>query len=56
MNFKLLIPTLIPVLGVLLEAFSGVVGPFLANNPTVALLVITVNTAIANLLRSPTQK
>ncbi len=55
MDLKKLWPTLIPVLGILIEQFSGVIGPFLASNPTVSLLVMTVVTALANVVKSPTQ-
>lgn len=53
--FKKLWPTLIPVLGVLIEQFSGVIGPFLAAHPSISLLVITIVTAVANITKSPTQ-
>lgn len=46
-------PTLIPLLGVLIESSSGAVAPWLAAHPTVALLVVTLVTALANLTRSP---
>ena len=50
MNWKKFIPTLLPVVGLLLSAFSDQITTFLAANPTLSLVLITVNTAIANAL------
>lgn len=55
MDIKKLWPTLIPVLGLLIDQFSGYIGPLLSSHPTLSLLVVTVVTALANIVKSPTQ-
>ena len=50
MDFKKLWPTLIPVLALLVNSFSGQIEAFLANHSTVSLLAVTVVTALANVL------
>ena len=56
MDLRKLWPTLIPVVAVLITSFSDVITGWLSSNPTVALLVTTLVTAIANITKSPTQK
>ena len=56
MDIKKLWPTLIPIVGVVISAFSDVITAFFAGHPSVSLLVMTVITAVANLVKSPTQK
>lgn len=55
MDYKRFWPMLIPLVTMLIEAFSGQISDFLATHPNISLLVATVTTAIANLVRSPKQ-
>jgi hypothetical protein len=43
-------PTLIPVLALVIEQFSGQISAYLAGHPTVALVAVTVVTALANIV------
>ena len=54
MNPRAFWPTLIPVLGVLISQFSDVITAFLASHPNTSLLVVTLVTALANLV-TPTK-
>jgi hypothetical protein len=46
-------PTLIPVVGLLVEAFSGQISGWLAGHPQLSLLLVALVTAAANVVKSP---
>ena len=50
MNPRAFWPTLIPILGVLVNQFSDVITVFLASHPNTSLLAVTLVTALANLV------
>ena len=55
MDFTKFWPMLIPVVAVVVDAFSGQITSFLTAHPSISLLVATLVTAIANLTKSPKQ-
>ena len=50
MDVKKLWPSLIPVVAVLINTFSDQIQVLLTAHPTAALLVVTVVTALANVI------
>lgn len=49
-DWKKLWPTLIPILGIVVDQFGGQITAFLAAHPTVGLVVVTLVTALANII------
>ena len=55
MDIKKFWPTLIPVLGLLIDQFSGTISTFLSAHATISLLLVTVVTALANAVKPSTK-
>ena len=54
MNWKALWPTLLSLLPLIASAFSDQIAALLSANPTVYMLLVTLNTLLANFVKSPT--
>lgn len=55
MDFKKLWPTLLPIIPLVLSVFTDQIGAFIVAHPSVALLLATLNAALANVV-NPTKK
>jgi hypothetical protein len=48
MDWKKFWPTLIPIVALLVDAFSGTIQTLLAAHPSASLIIVTLLTAVAN--------
>lgn len=55
MDWKKLLPSLLPVLAVVASAFTDQISAYIATHPSIALVLMTASTVLANVL-NPTKK